>query len=315
MQIVCSFPEHHFLLSSGQFTKKPHKAREAKYGKFAYSSAFGFSVPTGNVLEQIAPDSTLSVSNDDGDTWKVRWDPRDAEIRKLIVCSASVGGRNASVPVLASKWSPWRNSRLEIETILVPPSTDWPGWYVRLHKLSWHADEALDLICVDAGFAISSQTARGGVLPTLTFQAQPETYLVSEGVLEDSTSNLIRSGAGACGAVNLSVETVDSVNIDSSGFVLKPDANTNLIAQRTLIPTIRHHVSSPSNPSGSGAGEMKEVWFATGIFAVTSGAGLDAAAIWSLWNKKPAVAFLKANGSWLKLGTGEIVETWKMDSL
>lgn len=263
----------------------------------------------------MAPDSTLSVSNDDGDTWKVRWEPRDAEIRKLIVSSASVGGRNATVPVLASKWSPWRTSRLGIETVLVPPSTDWPGWHVRIHKLSWHVGEALGLMCVDAGFAISSQTAKGGVLPTLTVQVQPETYLVSEGALEDSTSNLIRSGAGACGALNLSVETVDSVNIDSSGFVLKPDANTNLIAQRTLIPTIRHHLSSPSNPSGSGTGEMKEVWFATGIFAITSAAGLDAAAIWSLWNRKPAVDFLKADGSWLKLGTGEIVETWKIDGL
>lgn len=47
MHIVCNTQNHHFLLSMGQYCPWPLKATEAKYGKFAYSSHFGFSVPTG----------------------------------------------------------------------------------------------------------------------------------------------------------------------------------------------------------------------------------------------------------------------------
>ncbi|KAL2878463.1 hypothetical protein SGCOL_006173 [Colletotrichum sp. CLE4] len=69
--ILCNGPEHFFLLSSGQMTKKSFKGREANYGKFAYSSAFGFSVPTGTLLSQLAPDSTLAASIDEGESCAV----------------------------------------------------------------------------------------------------------------------------------------------------------------------------------------------------------------------------------------------------
>ena len=72
MQIVCHTGSHHFMLSSGQFCPWPLKATEAKYGKFAYSSHFGLSVPTGSLIQQMAPDSTLALSVDGGDSWKVR---------------------------------------------------------------------------------------------------------------------------------------------------------------------------------------------------------------------------------------------------
>jgi len=45
---------------------------QAKYGKFAYSSSFGFSVPTGPLrIAQQAPDSTLALSDD---SEQERWD-------------------------------------------------------------------------------------------------------------------------------------------------------------------------------------------------------------------------------------------------
>jgi len=72
MQIVCDSGSHHFLLSSGQFCPWPLKATEAKYGKFAYSSHFGFSVPTGPLIQQMAPDSTLALSLNEGESWYTR---------------------------------------------------------------------------------------------------------------------------------------------------------------------------------------------------------------------------------------------------
>ncbi|GJN76646.1 hypothetical protein PLIIFM63780_000132 [Purpureocillium lilacinum] len=74
-QILCNHERgsHHFLLSSGPFAVWPMKVPEAKYSKFAYSSSFGFSVPAGSTINQLAPDNTLALSLDDGDTWAVRW--------------------------------------------------------------------------------------------------------------------------------------------------------------------------------------------------------------------------------------------------
>ncbi|KAF9880557.1 hypothetical protein CkaCkLH20_01599 [Colletotrichum karsti] len=102
-QILCSTPVHHFLLSAGQMTTKTFKAREAKYGKFAYSSAFAFSVPTGNLLMQLAPDSTLCASIDGGESWKARWEPADVRVESMSVVKKD--GVPCKVPSL-----PWNAS-------------------------------------------------------------------------------------------------------------------------------------------------------------------------------------------------------------
>lgn len=68
---------------------------QAKYGKLAYSAQFGFSVPTGALgLQQHAPDSTLALSDDEGELWVVR--------RKVENVSISDEG------VIKSTWQPWR---------------------------------------------------------------------------------------------------------------------------------------------------------------------------------------------------------------
>ncbi|EEU44007.1 uncharacterized protein NECHADRAFT_29733, partial [Fusarium vanettenii 77-13-4] len=130
--ILCNSHEHHYLLSSGQMTTKKFKAREAKYGKFAYSSAFGFSVPSGPELHQLASDSTLSISLDDGETWKVRWQPFDVRLQTASVRS---NGDLHKVPAISSVWKPFKHLGVEIETILIPLTPHFPGWHIRLHKL------------------------------------------------------------------------------------------------------------------------------------------------------------------------------------
>ena len=114
-QILCNTREHTFLLSSEQSTTKRFKAREAKYGKLAYSSAFGFSVPCGPSLEQIAPDSTLLVSLGlEEDDWKVRWSPYDVETGEVYMKECG-----ETVPILMSRWKPWKRLNVVIETLLV----------------------------------------------------------------------------------------------------------------------------------------------------------------------------------------------------
>ena len=74
----------------------PSSLFQAKYGKLAYSSAFGFSVPTGAYgLQQHAPDSTLALSDDgNGERWSVRMFVEDENI--------------SDEGVVRSTWRPWR---------------------------------------------------------------------------------------------------------------------------------------------------------------------------------------------------------------
>lgn len=302
VQITCSFPEHHFLLSAGQSTRKPHRAREAKYSKLAYSSAFAFSVPVGPLLSQMAPDSTLSVSSDSGDTWKVRWDPETSRIKSIQLTlegQKESGPIIATVPVLISAWRPWIT--LKIETILIPPLERWPGWHVRVHILTWKDHysgshlQSSPLKLVDAGFAISSKGAKGGVLPAMTEdlrelssgEGEKANNMVQEGIWEGDSSCLVLSDAGASGVADLSAGArrqppINPIHIgrESRSHLLRPDSNTNLVAQRTRIPALHHYFHCTH--SGD-----TEAWLITGVFAVANSSGLDNASIRELWLDKP----------------------------
>lgn len=157
--ILCSMPTHHFLLSSGQGTNKRFRAREHKYGKFAYSSTFGFGVPTGPWLEQVAIDSTLAVCvKGVEDAWKLRSDPYDVRLEE-----------HGDIKVLRSCWRPWGERDgvdvdVEVETMLVVPGEGkWEGWSVRVHCMrvrEW-GKRVEGLRFVDGGFAASAQMQSG----------------------------------------------------------------------------------------------------------------------------------------------------------
>ncbi|KAH8678942.1 hypothetical protein BGZ60DRAFT_561932 [Tricladium varicosporioides] len=300
VQVTCGAREHHFLLSAGQFTRKTHRAREAKYGKFAYSSAFAFSVPAGTLLSQMAPDSTLSISNDNGETWRARWEPIAARILSVKLSIGGLGEHTLGTAVslaLISGWQPWKFSDLQIDTILVPPLERWPGWHVRIHKLTWKSRQMSGTVdLVDAGFAISSQGIKGGVLPHLdeelrhydASKREHEGEVAQEGIWEGNSASLILSEAGASGVADLTCNTEEVSTLKEvvkhtyQGYILKPDANTNLVAQRSLIPTIYHNFDASHQESG-------DVRFITGIFAVAASAKLDPARIREMWRNRPNI--------------------------
>jgi hypothetical protein len=97
-----------------------HRHGEAKYAKFAYSTAFGFSVPTSAVgLESAAVDAMLALS-EDGRYWRAR---REND-RYSIEAEAEAG------PVLCSVWHPWPD--VEVETRL-----RFAGhWQIREHRIT-----------------------------------------------------------------------------------------------------------------------------------------------------------------------------------
>ena len=113
--IICrdSKSRHVIALTSGQSEPWIRHAGE-KYAKFAYSTAFGFSVPGGHRgLTQVAADSILAVS-DDGETYRVR--------ERTVEAGYDRGA-------LTSLWRPMPG--VEIETWLIPA----PPWHIRVHRL------------------------------------------------------------------------------------------------------------------------------------------------------------------------------------
>jgi hypothetical protein len=269
MHILCSQPNHHFLLSAGQFCPWPLKATEAKYGKYAYSSHFGFSVPTGSLIQQIAPDSTLALSKDDGETWRVPWKVTnhgfvDVSIeRKLTSWSRRT--------CLTSTWKPWADADISVSTHIIPPCEQWPDWYFRWHRITNNGSNAVKIHAVQGGFAIQGRGHQHGeVLPThahasglssssSTHNGQP----FPEGVVTTQDSALICSNAGASGIAILGSRIHDErLLANSQAEILKPDANTNLVWQRTLIPVIKSELIVPPSTSGKPCYEFGSAVFA-----------------------------------------------------
>ncbi|KAF2276164.1 uncharacterized protein EI97DRAFT_433573 [Westerdykella ornata] len=274
MHILCDSGTHHFLLSAGQFCPWPLKATEAKYGKYAYSSHFGFSVPTGaSVLAQIAPDSTLALSKDQGDTWRVPWKVHRYGFGKAFFINSKTGLREET-PTLRSLWKPWRDAEIEVDTMLIAPCRRWKDWHVRIHKITNNATSGPAILATEGGFAIQGRGAKaGGVLPTIGDESNLCSHTASgilEGTLQSVDGALVCSNAGTSGVKPLALPPDHQNSVgDTNCEILKPDANTNLIWQRTLIPTVRRAIE----PLSSG----QTATFATAVFAIGRASGFERA--------------------------------------
>jgi hypothetical protein len=221
---------HSFLLSSGQACHYPLKATQAKYGKFAYSSAFGYSVPTGGYqLEQHAPDSMLALSDDGGDIWQTRRLALDAHFEE-----PETNGQ----PILVSGWKPWPD--VDIETILIPPTEENENWHLRAH----HVRTGRNLQTSEGAFAIyGCRSDNGRILGPMTGDD-------SEGTMHDSRSGLVVSSAGAVGIIELH-------STGRAGRIVLADPNSNIIHGRTLLPSLSVDLA---------AGQ--DCWFVSAVCAV-----------------------------------------------
>ncbi|GAA3800648.1 DUF2264 domain-containing protein [Sphaerisporangium flaviroseum] len=117
--VMLSARQHHTWVRNGA----------AKYAKFAYSTSFGFSVPTGPWgLEQGALDSTLALS-EDGIHWRPCEVPRDSTV---------------SDGLLHLRWTPWTDVEVETWLLACPP------WHIRVHRLTTQRH----LQSAEGGFAV-----------------------------------------------------------------------------------------------------------------------------------------------------------------
>jgi hypothetical protein len=279
---------HHFCLSPAQFVAWPMKATQAKYSKFEYSSTFAFSVPTGPLIQQIAPDCTLALSRDGAETWAVKWkcsEPTFADV------SVKTKAGISQVQAASVQWYPWGDRGVDVQTTLIPPTDRWPDWHVRVHRV--RVNTAIrSLHTVEGGFASPSRCSRDGKrLPDINKLSTDFDIGSSEGVLETSDSILMLSVAGATGIY--SQLTNNSASYATKAQALKPDANTNLAHQRTLIPVINRDVERDVQAN-------EEFVFVTRVFAISATANGNRRVSVTLedrWEDMPQVVLQESNSA------------------
>ncbi|WOO76912.1 uncharacterized protein LOC62_01G000526 [Vanrija pseudolonga] len=247
---------HTFLLTSGQCTNWPMLQTAAKYGKLAYSSAFGFSVVGGQYgLDSAAADSTISIcEDDDGEYWQVS--------RNLTDVSVSDEG------VIKSTWKPKPN--ITITTWLIPPPDKHTPWHTRVHRI----ESGRGIKFSSGGFAIHSHTG-----PKHSERHLPVVQSVgtAHGRYEaaDKRAAIATSKAGVSAVYDL-LGTGEAVVHDMA-------ASTNLVSGRTVFPTVLGHV---------GAGQTK--WVALRVFAQPSAGDLEPQWV-EAWNElKPWAGLAEA---------------------
>ncbi|GJN75558.1 hypothetical protein PLICBS_009661 [Purpureocillium lilacinum] len=263
---------HCMLLSSGQACGYPMKASHAKYGGFAYSSAFGYSVPPGLLsLEQYALASQLGLSDDGGDYWRTR---RLSEYAGL----EDRGGG----PVLVSVWRPFSDVR--VTTTLVPSTEEAPNWHLRIHKI----EAGREVMTADGSFAICNVSSQHGRYLDLYDSERCEG--TSPKIIGNYDVNTPAGwAAGADGAFAVSkgavgikaLEPPVSSSSSSSSprrraMLVNADPNSNLVDSRTVIPTLQHTI-----------GKGQTVWYVSAIYAKPSGDGVPKETYLDGWNAPP----------------------------
>ncbi|KIM21710.1 hypothetical protein M408DRAFT_80143 [Serendipita vermifera MAFF 305830] len=304
---------HTFLLSSGQACHYPLRHGAEKYGKLAYSAAFGYSVPTGALgLDMWNPDSTIALSEDGGERWVVRRqveaNDKTRESGGFLEGSQGVNAVEGGGTWLRAVWTPWKGTK--VETWLVPPQEDTPLWHIRIHRVTRDNVRAGGerVLVSDAGFAIYSQDVDGRTLSLVEGDATGEALLNRYGKSEGVDANvgsgatyaLVRSAAGVSGVMDLT-----SLLFPSSTNLSKPSSSvTNSSNYSSLSSSAQQgadvqtrkgqivHLDSNSNIVASrscmptligeyGGSEKgvgtEDVWLATGIFALPSKASAKGA--------------------------------------
>lgn len=244
------------------------KATHAKYGKFAYSSSYGYSVPPGcHTLEQYALDSTLSFSDDEGEVWKTRR-----------LCEESGIEIFDNQPVLVSTWRPFAD--VKVKTYLIPSMETSPNWHLRVHRILTDRD----VQTAEASYAIRNVNNHDGRMlkaySTETLEGTSPLIIgnydvdkTGAGTAAGSSGTFAASfSTGAVGIVALEPET------DRKAMIVNADPNSNILEKKTCIPTLLSDMKK---------GDTK--WFITGIYARPAGKEVGPDSFLDGWGSKPVI--------------------------
>ena len=258
------------LLSSGQACSYPMKGTHSKYGGFAYSSAYAYSVPPGLfTLEQYALASQLGLSDDGGEYWKTRR-----------LSESDLATRDGA-PVLVSLWSPFPD--VKIKTYLLPPVEATPNWHLRVH----HIAAGREVMTADGAFAIANERRADrrylGPYDATTHEGTSPKLI---GNYDLNTPEAWAAGAQGAFAVSkgaVGIRALEPAAVGRAALLVNADPNSNLVESRTAIPTLQHTIK---------AGQ--QVWYVTAVYAKPSGEGVAPEAYLDGWESLPQVP------DWLK---------------
>ena len=200
-QLLLRDPENRHVVSftAGNHSE-PHVHVMAKYEKFAYSTAFAFSVSAEtNLLEKGAFDSMLAFRRQGRDTWHTRYGCESWSLEE---------------DRIAFTWIPMEG--VLADTVIIPVND---RWHIRRHIIR----TAYDIEVAEGGFAVSRDEP--GARPCDRIRSVCEA---------DETHATAYGPFGSCVLYNLQGY--------GSGTVIRPEANTNLLRPRTLIPTLRQEI-------------------------------------------------------------------------
>jgi hypothetical protein len=210
----------------------------------------------------------------------VKWKCEEVIFREIPFGAEASRSRVLSASVV---WYPWGDRAVVVETTLIPPTDIWPDWHIRVHRIRIK-EEVKTLHCAEGGFAISGRKRSDGRNLPVVDGIPPDAEVGFEAVMQGGHEALILSEAGASGLVS----AVDSdVATPQSGVsVLKPDSNTNIACQRTLMPLAEYGFTKILQPN-------TEIRIVQGVFAVSASAnGRQVSSEMSLrsrWLQRPQV--------------------------
>jgi hypothetical protein len=272
------------------------KGTHAKYGAFAYSSAYAYSVPPGLLtLEQYALASQLGLSDDDGEYWKMRRLSEYAGLEQRPSSSSSSSSSNdSSTPVLVSIWKPFPD--VTIRTTLIPPSGATPNWHIRAHQIENAGSRTLKT--ADGAFAICNARPRDGRYLDSYDAAECEgtqprivgNYdLATPAGWTGGAAGAFAVSKGAVGIRALEPQDQEASKIgqgqarERAAMLVNADPNSNLVESRTVIPTLQGTIR-----------EGETVWYVSAIYAKPSGEGVAKESYLDGWEKVPEIP------GWLK---------------
>ncbi|KAK0383460.1 hypothetical protein NLU13_9371 [Sarocladium strictum] len=261
---------HCMLLSSGQACSYPMKGTHAKYGGFAYSSAFAYSVPPGLYsLEQYALASQLGLSDDGGEYWKTRR-----------LCESAGIMLQDGKPTLVSVWKPFPD--VTIQTMLVPPEESTPNWHLRVHRI----EAGREVMTADGSFAICNVNSKDGrYLDPYDSNTCEGTSPKIIGNYDLNTPDGRAAGVDGAFAVSKGAVGIKALEPSAPGgneprwaMLVNADPNSNLVESRTTIPTLQHTIR---------AGET--AWYVSAIYAKPAGDGVLKETYLDGWDAPPTL--------------------------
>lgn len=233
-------PSHTYALASGQYAGFVLRHSAEKYGKLAYSSAFGFCVPTGSYgLEQNSPDCTLALSDDvdvvsgNGNNWRVRRTPLNASLIE-------------EHSALYAQWDAWKD--VDVQTWVVPLSEGDGDWHLRAHQI---VTKTREIWTCDGGFSLHGQSSVGSNRRLSNWDEEHDEGIQTTSSPQ-SASALVRSSMGTSGIISL------SNGLLAEPRVLNLPPNSSIMFPHALLPAICHRLAPRDEP----------YWIFTAVFAV-----------------------------------------------